>query len=132
MDGRAMTKFPENEQPIWWAIAAAGLAGAAGIAAAAAAAHGAEARLLGAASAICLANAPALLVLGVAGRRLRLGMLGGALLTLGTILFAGDLVLRSLIGAGPFPLAAPTGGALMIVAWLVIALGVILPRRGRG
>jgi uncharacterized membrane protein YgdD (TMEM256/DUF423 family) len=88
--------------------------------------------LLGAASAICLANAPALLVLGIAGRRLRLGMLGGALLALGTILFAGDLVLRDLTGAGLFPMAAPGGGVLMIVAWLVIALGVILPRRGRG
>jgi uncharacterized membrane protein YgdD (TMEM256/DUF423 family) len=127
-----VTKLPENNQPIPWAIAAAGLAGAAGVAAAAAAAHGSDARLLAAASAICLANAPALLVLGIAGQRLRLGMLGGALLALGTVLFSGDLFLRSLIGAGLFPMAAPAGGVVMIAAWLVIALGVILPRRRRG
>jgi uncharacterized membrane protein YgdD (TMEM256/DUF423 family) len=127
-----MTEFPENGRPIRWAIAAAGLAGAAGVATAAAAAHGSDARLLAAASAICLANAPALLVLGIAGQRLRLGMLGGALLALGTVLFSGDLFLRSLIGAGLFPMAAPAGGVLMIAAWLTIALGVILPRRRRG
>jgi uncharacterized membrane protein YgdD (TMEM256/DUF423 family) len=127
-----MPTFPENDHPIRWAVAAAGLVGAAGIAAAAAAAHGSEARFLGAASAICLANAPALLVLGIAGRRLRLGVLGVALLTLGTVLFSGDLALRSLIGAGLFPMAAPTGGVLMIIAWLMIALGVVFPRHRRG
>jgi uncharacterized membrane protein YgdD (TMEM256/DUF423 family) len=127
-----MTKLVESEHPIRWAIAAAGLAGAAGVAAAAAAAHGSDARLLGAASAICLANAPALLVLGIAGQRLRLGMLGGALLALGTVLFSGDLFLRSLIGAGLCPMAAPASGVVMIVAWLTIALGVMLPRRRRG
>lgn len=123
-----MTEISQGDQPVRWAVAAAGLVGAAGIAAAAAAAHGSDARLLGAASAICLANAPALLVLGLAGRHLRLGMLCAALLTLGTVLFAGDLGLRAILGSGLFPMAAPTGGSLMIIAWLGIALSALLPR----
>ncbi|MCL4765999.1 MAG: DUF423 domain-containing protein [Hyphomicrobiaceae bacterium] len=121
----------QPNHPVRWAVAAAGLIGAAGVAAAAAAAHGAEARLLSAASTICLVNAPALLVLGLAGRRLRLGTLCAALLTLGTVLFAGDLVLRAFLGRGLFPMAAPTGGFSMIVAWLSIALGALLPSRGQ-
>jgi uncharacterized membrane protein YgdD (TMEM256/DUF423 family) len=127
-----MTNFPESNHPIAWVIAAAGLVGAAGIAAAAAAAHGSEARLLGAASAICLANAPALLVLGIAGRGLRLGMVASVLLALGTVLFSGDLAARGLLGAALIPMAAPAGGVLMIVAWLAITLGVVLPRGRRG
>lgn len=98
---------------------------------AAAAAHGSDPRFLGAASAICLANAPALLVLGVVGRDLRLGVLSAALLLLGTVLFAGDLALRALVGQRLFPMAAPLGGTAMIVGWLLISLGALI-RGGRG
>jgi len=126
---QTVSKRSQKDQPIRWAMAAAGLIGAAGVAAAAAAAHGSDARLLGPASVICLANAPALLVLGVTGSRLRLGRICAALLLLGTVLFAGDLALRSLVGRGLFPMAAPTGGMAMFVAWLTITFGAFLPRR---
>src|SRR5690606_41162455 len=121
----------QNEQPILWAVLLAGLFGAAGIASAAAAAHWADSRLLGAASAICLANAPALLVLGLSGRRLRLGALCAALLALGTILFAGDVGLRAFLDRGLFPMAAPTGGSTMIIGWLLVGMSALFTRRGK-
>ncbi len=109
-----------------WAVGLAGLLGAAGVAAAAAAAHLPESRPLAAAAAVCLANAPALLVLGLHGRRLRWGRLCAGLLALGTVLFAGDLGLRVLLGHRLFPMAAPVGGSTMIVAWLLIAASALL------
>lgn len=124
-----MTDDPPRGRPLRWVIAVAGIIGAVGVAMAAAAAHAAEARLLAAASAICLANAPALLALGLAGRRLRLGVLSTALLALGTVLFVGDLGLRVFAGQRLFPMAAPIGGSAMIAAWLIIALSALLPTR---
>jgi uncharacterized membrane protein YgdD (TMEM256/DUF423 family) len=122
----------QHDHVIRWAVVLAGLIGAAGIASAAAAAHsGAEVRLLGAASAICLANAPALLVLGLSGRRLRLGALCAALLALGTILFAGDVGLRAFLDRGLFPMAAPTGGSTMIIGWLLVGMSALFTRRGK-
>ena len=40
-----------------------------------------------------------------------------------TALFAGDLTLRHYAGHGLFPMAAPTGGTLLIASWLVLAVG---------
>lgn len=122
-----MTDRNHSDQPIRWIIAFAGLIGAAGVTAAAAAAHWADERLLGAASAICLANAPALLALGFVGARLRLGTLAAVLLILGTALFAGDVSLRAFSGDGLFSMAAPLGGSTVIIAWLLIAVGALLP-----
>ncbi|MEA3534051.1 DUF423 domain-containing protein [Rhizobium sp. CC-YZS058] len=104
-------------------ILMAGLFGLAGVALAAAAAHGTDARLLGGASAMCLAHAPALIGLAFAADRLRLARLAGAALALGTAVFAGDLVLRHVAGHGLFPLSAPTGGVLMMAGWLMTAIG---------
>lgn len=126
-----MTIANQDNRPTRWITLAAGLIGAAGMVAAAAASHGADPRLLGAAAAICLANAPALLALGIAGRRLTLGALSAALLTLGTIVFSGDLGLRAHSGTRLFPMAAPIGGTLMIIAWLVVAVSAVLPSRNR-
>lgn len=124
-----MTEQTQSGQPIRWIIAFAGLMGAAGITAAAAAAHWADERLLGAVSAICLANAPALIGLGIAGSRLRLGALVAILLILGTALFSGDVTLRAFYGEGLFPKAAPIGGSTVIIAWLLLAVDALLPRR---
>ena len=44
-------------------------------------------------------------------------------------LFAGDLTLRQYAGHGLFPMAAPTGGTLLIVSWLVLALSALWPRK---
>jgi uncharacterized membrane protein YgdD (TMEM256/DUF423 family) len=108
---------------------AAGLIGAAGVALAAAASHAGGEALLRPASTICLAHAPALLALAVAGSSLRMGKVSGMLMTAGTLLFAGDLASRQFTGTGLFPMAAPTGGLTLIGAWLLLAIGAALPRR---
>ncbi|WP_075289610.1 DUF423 domain-containing protein [Pararhizobium arenae] len=105
----------------------AGLMGAFGVAAAAAASHGADPRLLGGASAMCLAHAPALIALTSAWERLRLAAASAVLLSLGTTLFAADLTMRHLAGHGLFLMSAPAGGVLMMLGWLTLALGAFLP-----
>lgn len=102
-------------------IAIAGLTGAAGVALSAIAAHRTELTNLGTAANMLLFHAPAFLALGVlATNRLRRG--GGWALALGLALFAGDLVSRAFLGGRLFPMAAPSGGVLMIAGWLVIGL----------
>jgi uncharacterized membrane protein YgdD (TMEM256/DUF423 family) len=44
-------------------------------------------------------------------------------------LFAGDLTLRQYAGHGLFPMAAPTGGTLLILSWVVLAVAAAWPRR---
>ncbi len=105
----------------------AGLIGAAGVALAAAATHMGGA-LLGPASAMCLAHAPAMLALFAAHRLLRPATGAGLLMGLGTVLFAGDLVLKEFLGAGLFPMAAPSGGILMMLGWLLAGLGAFMPQ----
>lgn len=112
-----------------WAAVAAGLIGAAGVGLAAAASHAGGEALLRPASTICLAHAPALLALSLAGERLRLSGLGALGMTLGAALFAGDLVARHFAGAGLFPMAAPTGGMTLIASWLLLAVGAAMSRR---
>ena len=46
------------------------------------------------------------------------GLLPPSALSIATALFAGDLTLRQYAGHGLFPMAAPTGGTLLIVSWL--------------
>ena len=45
-------------------------------------------------------------------------------------LFAGDLTLRQYAGHGLFPMAAPTGGTLLILGWLVLGVAAAWPKRG--
>lgn len=98
----------------------AGLAGGAGVMAAAAASHGGESRNLAAIAAVCLAHGPALLALGLSGLRHRALLIAAVLLGVGTLVFAGDLLVREWLGHGAFPLAAPIGGIGMIGGWLAI------------
>ncbi|OJF94353.1 DUF423 domain-containing protein [Pararhizobium antarcticum] len=107
----------------------AGMMGLAGVVSAAAASHGADPRLLGGASAMCLAHAPALVALYAAWPQFRTAALAALLLAVGTALFAADLTARHMLGHGLFPMSAPTGGVLMMLGWLSIALGVFLPAR---
>lgn len=110
----------------------AGLMGVAGVASAAAAAHGADPRLLGGASAMCMAHAPALIALSAAWDHIRLAAASALLLAIGTTLFAGDLATRHFSGHGLFPMSAPAGGTLMMLGWLVLAAGALLPRKSPG
>jgi uncharacterized membrane protein YgdD (TMEM256/DUF423 family) len=44
-----------------------------------------------------------------------------------TALFAGDLTMRQYAGHSLFPMAAPSGGTLMIASWLVLAVAAMWP-----
>ncbi|MBD9373298.1 DUF423 domain-containing protein [Rhizobium sp. ARZ01] len=102
----------------------AGILGVAGVASAALASHaGGDPRLMGGASAMCLAHAPALVALYAAWPKVRTAALAAILLIAGTLLFAGDLAMRHAAGHGLFPMSAPSGGMLMMAGWLMVALG---------
>ena len=106
----------------------AGLMGLAGVALAASASHG-DARLLGSASTMCLAHAPALIALYAAWPHLRTAPIAAILFILGTTLFAGDLLVRQGTAQGLFPLSAPIGGIAMMGGWVAVTLGALLRPR---
>lgn len=106
----------------------AGLAGAFGVAFSAMAAHGEDPRLLGAAAAACMAQAPALLALSIGWERIRTALPAGLLIGLGCLLFAGDLLYRNRFGEGLFPMSAPTGGTMMILGWVAVGFGAAFRR----
>jgi uncharacterized membrane protein YgdD (TMEM256/DUF423 family) len=102
---------------------AAGLLGASGVALSAAAAHQGIANVATAAS-FLLMHAPAFLALSLlSGNRLR--SIGSWTLLLGLVIFSGDLLARAYLGTRLFPMAAPSGGVLMIGGWLVIAASAL-------
>ncbi|HET7412370.1 MAG TPA: DUF423 domain-containing protein [Pararhizobium sp.] len=111
-------------------IFVAGVLGAAGVAMAAGAAHSAgAARLLAPAAAMCLVHAPTLLALDAHRPRPRLFTLASALIGGGTIIFAGDLAMLALENRTLFQFAAPTGGTLMILGWVLVALAAFTSLR---
>src|SRR5215469_13878255 len=107
----------------------AGVFGAAGIALAAAGAHAAPSAGLDSAANILLFHAlailggTALLLQGMLSRQLALIAL--AAWALGTVLFSADVVLRAFVGQRLFPMAAPTGGIILVLAWLVLAAAAL-------
>lgn len=114
----------------------AGLMGATGVALAAAGAHAAPGAGLDSAAYLMLFHAVA--VLSAAGL-LAQGLLWPPLATAamagfvaGGALFAGDVSMRAFAGHRLFPMAAPTGGTLLILAWLVLsAAAIVIMVRGR-
>jgi len=105
--------------------ALAGLIGASGVALAAAAAHLSSTPSLASAALMALVHAPALLA-GLAALRVgllskRLGLAGLIGLALGVVLFSGDLAMRAFLSAPLFPMAAPSGGTILIVSWIILA-----------
>jgi uncharacterized membrane protein YgdD (TMEM256/DUF423 family) len=106
-----------------------GVFGACGVGLAAAAAHVAGAsNLLAPASSIALAHAPAVLVLYLAHEKVKTATLSGLIIALGTLLFCADLVVKQFTGDSLFPMAAPTGGVLMMIGWLLLALGAVFKK----
>jgi uncharacterized membrane protein YgdD (TMEM256/DUF423 family) len=109
--------------------AIAGLMGAGGIVLAALSAHQPDATRLASASSMLLFHAAAILaVLASCGHHLLRGGIGLAAacaLALGAMLFTLDLTLRQFAGHSLFPMAAPTGGTILILAWLVLAVAAI-------
>ena len=105
------------------AVLFAGLFGAAGTGGAAYAAHGGgDASLAAIAAAIAFVHAPTLLALGLGGERLRGAAWPIFGMILGTVLFSGDLAMRLATGDRLFFNAAPAGGSILILSWLLVGV----------
>jgi uncharacterized membrane protein YgdD (TMEM256/DUF423 family) len=111
----------------------AGIMGGDGVILAALAAHQADATRLLPASSMLLFHATAVLAVAALAERGIVAARGGIAAAFGFVvasaLFAGDLTLRHFAGHPLFPFAAPTGGTLLIVSWLVLAVAAAWPRR---
>ena len=60
----------------------------------------------------------------------KLGRLAGFVLALGLVLFCGDLSRRALSGVALAPMAAPTGGVLLMIGWVLAgSAAFVRPRR---
>jgi uncharacterized membrane protein YgdD (TMEM256/DUF423 family) len=115
-------------------IILAAIMGADGVILAAASAHQADATRLAAASSMLLFHATAVLAVVALTERgvihARIGIAAALGFVVATALFAGDLTLRQYAGHSLFPFAAPSGGTLLIVSWLALAVAAAWPRRG--
>jgi len=114
-------------------IVTAGLMGAAGIALAAMGAHGADLPRLVTASSMLLFHAPVILAaVLLRDRQLvqrHVAIVAAIGFAAGAILFASDLAARDLAGHALFAMAAPTGGTILIGAWIVLAFAGLVARR---
>jgi uncharacterized membrane protein YgdD (TMEM256/DUF423 family) len=59
----------------------------------------------------------------------KLGIAAACGFVIAAALFSGDLTLRQYAGHSLFPMAAPTGGTLLIASWLALAVSAAWPRR---
>jgi uncharacterized membrane protein YgdD (TMEM256/DUF423 family) len=104
----------------------AGIMGADGVILAAVAAHQDDAARLMPASSMLLFHAAAVLGIVALTERGIVAGTGGLIAAFGFViasaLFAGDLSLRHFADHALFPFAAPVGGTLLIVSWLVLAV----------
>jgi uncharacterized membrane protein YgdD (TMEM256/DUF423 family) len=114
-------------------IALAGLMGAAGIVLTAASAHGKPGSGLDSAGYLLLLHAAAIIAGTTA---VRTGLIGRPLATLalwgfvlGAGLFAADVATRAYIGSRLFPFAAPAGGIIQIMSWLLLAVAALIALR---
>ena len=113
-------------------IILAGIMGADGVILAAAAAHQGDASRLVPASSMLLFHATAILAVVALAERgiihVKIGIAAGFGFVLAAALFATDLTLRQYAGHSLFPMAAPTGGTLLIVSWLLLAVAAAWPK----
>lgn len=111
----------------------AGIMGADGVILAALSAHGSNAALLTPASSMLLFHASAVLAAVALAERGLIQPVTGIGAAIGFVvaafLFSGDLTMRHFAGARLFPYAAPIGGTLLILSWLVLAVAAAWPRR---
>jgi uncharacterized membrane protein YgdD (TMEM256/DUF423 family) len=129
--GAASHRVFEGSQAVALTIllALAGLMGASGVVLAAAGAHAAPQSGLDGAAHLLLFHAAAMLggaaltQQGLLWRPLMLAVL--AAWVVGAALFAGDIALRAFAGHRLFVFAAPTGGIVLIAAWLALAAAAI-------
>ena len=115
-------------------IVLAAVMGADGIMLAAASAHQPEATRLASASSMLLFHALAVLAAVALAERgvihIRIGLAAAWGFVIASALFAGDLTMRQYAGHSLFPMAAPTGGTLLIVSWIMLAVAAAWPKQG--
>ncbi len=120
-----MIRRLESALALW-----AALIGISGIASAAAAAHLTSASSLNAASLILLAHAPAIIACLAAVRAdlvsASAGRIAALLLAFGATIFSGDIALRVFVGSPLFPMAAPSGGVILMIGWGFMGGGAAL------
>ena len=113
-------------------IVLAALSGLVGVGLSAAAAHVTSGNLATAAQ-FLLFHAPALLALvaliGAGLLHPTLAQAAGYAMVLGLVLFCGDLSRRAFSGVPLAPMAAPTGGILLMLGWLLVGLSALLRLR---
>jgi uncharacterized membrane protein YgdD (TMEM256/DUF423 family) len=114
-------------------VVLAAIMGADGVILAALSAHLPDATRLGSASSMLLFHAAAVLgTVALAERgviQLEIGLLAASGFVVAAALFATDLTLRQFADHSLFPMAAPTGGTLLILSWLALAVAAAWPRR---
>jgi uncharacterized membrane protein YgdD (TMEM256/DUF423 family) len=110
-------------------IALAGLMGAAGVMLLAAGAHAAPGAGLDSAGQVLLFHAAAVVALAAAlhqGLLFRPLALAAAIgFIVGGVVFSGDIALRALAGHRLFPMAAPSGGIMLIAGWLAVTVAAL-------
>jgi uncharacterized membrane protein YgdD (TMEM256/DUF423 family) len=115
-------------------IILAGVMGADGVILAAASAHQDDATRLLPASSMLLFHATAVLAAVALAERgvihIRIGIAAAFGFVVAAAVFGGDLTVRQYAGHSLFPMAAPTGGMLLIVSWVVLAVAAAWPKRG--
>lgn len=119
----------EGSLPITVLLVLAGLMGAGGIMLAAAGAHAAPGAGLDSAAYMLLFHATAIVggialaQQGVLWRPLALVVFTAW--GVGAVLFSADVAVRAFAGHRLFPMAAPSGGIILILAWLAFAVAAI-------
>jgi Uncharacterized small membrane protein len=107
-----------------------GLFGVIGVVLASVAAHITGPGQVDVAANIMLFHAPALIAIALVAhagigcpKAIRLS---GWMVMLGVALFSGDLCMRAFLYERLFPMAAPTGGTILILGWLLFSLMVLM------
>jgi uncharacterized membrane protein YgdD (TMEM256/DUF423 family) len=108
-------------------LALSGLSGATGVICLALSAHASASSSLATAGQMLLAHAPLFIGVGILSQIRRISFLPvvAVCLTLGLALFSGDLISRAFFEQRFFPMSAPIGGLLIILAWLTLALSAL-------
>ncbi|MGI3900231.1 MAG: DUF423 domain-containing protein [Janthinobacterium lividum] len=114
----------------WGFVVCSGLLGAVGVIVGAAGTHRGGGELTRISSEFLLIHAAVILAGSamalVLGRTSGLWVAALGLLTVGAILFSGELALAGFLDWRPFPLAAPTGGLCLIAGWMLMAVAALL------
>jgi uncharacterized membrane protein YgdD (TMEM256/DUF423 family) len=128
-----MSRFDETPRAELGIAVAAGLMGAAGVALASVAAHRISTPAMASAAQMLMVHAVAILTIAAWAARSANAAgwwrVAARVMLLGVALFAGDIALRGFEVGQLFPMAAPTGGSLTILAWVLVAVAAAVDWR---